>query len=70
MIAQYERENLVIELATGEKGFSTAPRIEVVYGGPQTYIWIGNGDDGRCFATLDGECELRKLAKAILSAIA
>lgn len=58
-------------LQAGQAGYSLKPRVEVVFDGPRSCLWIGNGgiEDQRCFGTLGGPVRLRKLAKTILAAL-
>lgn len=45
----------------------TDPILEIVGRGKQAYLWIGNGDDGWCFATLD-RAKARNFARKLLAA--
>jgi len=58
------------KLSEGEKlsRLPNNPIIEVVPGGEQTYLWIGNDapNDMACFALLSDPDALEKLAKEIL----
>lgn len=65
------KQNRVFELeAVGGGHFHAEwPRIVLVHGGRQSYLWIGNGPQSNqdCYAVLSDAKKLRELAKAILA---
>jgi hypothetical protein len=61
-------------LKEGERGLRRDPNkpiLALMAAGRRSYLWIGNDAPGdmACFATVDGEATLRRIATMILAAL-